>query len=138
MELKGLLYEKLLIILTRNIEAKIYVSENIDEKYESMNDLVRILGIFLDNAIEETEKREDGKIILEIMRTELGIGFCIANNYAEEPKLSALEEKGYSTKGEGRGNGLYWAKQVIEQHEDMYHNTEIRDGMLVQELEIVL
>lgn len=138
MELKGLLYEKLLIILTRDIAVKIYVSENIDGEYNSMNDLVRILGVFLDNAIEEAEKREDGKIILEIVKTELGIEFCIENNYAEEPKLSALTEKGYSTKGEGRGNGLYWAKQVIERHEDMYHNMELRDGMLVQELEIVL
>ncbi len=48
-----------------------------------------------------------------------------------------MTQKGHSTKGEGRGNGLYWAEQVLEKHEDMIHNLKIEKERVIQELEII-
>lgn len=138
MDLKGFLYEKLLLILTKNISVQIKVSERINGEYQFMDDLIRILGIFIDNAIEEAEKRTGGIINITITNTEIGILFCVANNYEVTPNLSFMGRKGYSTKGEGRGIGLYWAENTIRKHDDMYHEMKIKDGMIMQQLEVVV
>lgn len=138
MDLKGFLYEKLLLILSKNISVQINISENINGKYRSMDDLIRILGIFIDNAVEEAEKSSDGKISIIIADTKLGLLFCVENNYEVMPDLSLIGTKGYSTKGEGRGTGLYWAENTIKKHNDMYHEMSIQNDRMQQRLEVVV
>ena len=48
-----------------------------------------------------------------------------------------MTQKGHSTKGEGRGNGLYWAERILEKHEDMFHGLKIEEQRVVQELEVM-
>ena len=43
---------------------------------------------------------------------------------------------GYTTKGENRGMGLYWADELVKKHEIM-HNTNITDTEIAQEIEIM-
>lgn len=47
-----------------------------------------------------------------------------------------MQQKGYSTKGEGRGMGLYWAEELVKTHE-IIHNVKILEGEIIQEIEIV-
>lgn len=136
MELKGFLYEKMLLVLTKNIEIKVDISKKIEVQYSAMEELIRILGIFIDNAIEAAEQSNEGKIEILIVRLKKGVIFQIKNNYDKEPEILKMEEKGYSTKGEERGMGLFWAKKMIDRHDDMFHSLEIEKNMLVQRLEI--
>ena len=137
MEIKGFLYEKLLSAFAKNIDVRVNIAENLTVDYKYMEELVRILGIFLDNAIEETEFMKNGEIEIIIQETTMGVRFCIQNNFENQPDISRMTQKGHSTKGEGRGNGLYWAEQVLEKHEDMIHNLKIEKERVIQELEII-
>lgn len=137
MEIKGFLYEKLLSAFAKNIDVRVNIAENLTVDYKYMEELVRILGIFLDNAIEETEFMKNGEIEIIIQETTKGVRFCIQNNFENQPDISRMTQKGHSTKGEGRGNGLYWAEQVLEKHEDMIHNLKIEKERVIQELEII-
>lgn len=138
MELKGFLYEKILAILTRDIGIHVQSSEHIRAEYKDMEALIRILGVFIDNAVEEAERTEDGEVGLTITGTDKGVLFCVENNYMVRPKLSEMTKKGYSTKGEGRGMGLYLSQEILRDHTDMVHELRITDSRVIQQLEIIL
>ena len=84
LELKGFLYEKILSAYAQKIRMQIQVDEKLDFKCSYMKDVIRILGIFIDNAIEETRNIENGYIIIVAMNTEQGCLFSIANNYKKK------------------------------------------------------
>lgn len=136
MELKGFLYEKLLLILTRNIKVEVHVSKHIEVSYQDIEDLIRILGVFIDNAVEEAETLPDGQIRLKIMKTERGVLFEIANNYGKVPEVNKMGAEPYTTKGEKRGNGLIWSERLIGQHEDMFHEFMVEQDEVIQRLEV--
>ena len=50
--------------------------------------------------------------------------------------LAQMFEKPHSTKGEHHGNELYWARKLIEEHSDMYHEIQIKNGNVIQKLEL--
>ena len=104
----------------KNIDVRVNIAENLTVDYKYMEELVRILGIFLDNAIEETEFMKNGEIEIIIQETTKGVRFCIQNNFENQPDISRMTQKGHSTKGEGRGNGLYWAEQVLVGDQKVY------------------
>lgn len=138
MELKGFLYEKLLYVIARRIIVQADISENLDVKYPDMDDLIRILGIFIDNAVEEAEKSVGGEVGIVIARTGKGVLFRIENTFAQKPEISQIGKKGYTTKGVGRGMGLYWAEERIRSHEDMFHELNVTDEKFIQLLEVIL
>lgn len=136
MELKGFLYEKLLLILTRDISIQVKVSDNMKVSYGYMEDLIRILGVFIDNAIEEVETLVERKIKIGITRTEMGILFEVSNNYGKTPDIAKMGQETYSTKGEKRGNGLFWAEKLIRIHKEMFHELKIEHNEVIQRLEV--
>ena len=125
-------YEKELeneIILTRRvkdfIEAKVK-SKGKDvvlvlevayfQDYETVNFtlLLQWLGALLDNAIEATDSKP---IYLFVEVGDYFMDIRISNEYAgdKDQDIKGILEKGYSTKGEGRGIGLHnLNRQVIE------------------------
>ena len=50
--------------------------------------------------------------------------------------LSALSEKGYTTKGSGRGTGLSSYRKIISRYPGCVSRTYLRDGFFVQELHV--
>lgn len=137
MELKGFLYEKVLLAFAKDIDVQIIIAESLSVKYRDIEDLVRILGIFIDNAIEEVEMLEEGQIKIVIRNTAKGVIFCVENTCNRCLEMSSLIQKGYSTKGAGRGNGLYWAEKLVEKHPNMFHELKVEDKKVVQLLEVI-
>lgn len=136
LELKGFLYEKILSAYAQKIQMQVQVDEKLDFQCSYMNDVIRILGIFIDNAIEETTDMENGYVVIVAMNTEQGCLFSVANNYKQKPELALIQQRGYTTKGENHGMGLYWAEEMIKKH-GVIHNVNITDTEVVQEIEIV-
>lgn len=60
------------------------------------------------------------------------------NDYEKRPELAKIYEKGYSTKGDGRGMGLYVAHSLMHRHEDMFCECEVEKGRFIQKLEILI
>lgn len=136
MGVKGFLYEKVLLALSENVEISVEIREDVTIECSYMNDLIRALGIFIDNAIEAVNDEKKGRVLIRIEKKD-GILFWIENTCTKELELSQSFEKGYSDKGEGRGSGLSWVKNMIEKHNDLYHECRISDGKVIQILEIM-
>ena len=79
-----------------------------------VSDIVRITGIFLDNALEEVQQMQDGHVELELREQEGTMQILIKNTV----RTSTLERgvhAGVTSKGLGRGNGLCNCKEADRQ-----------------------
>lgn len=81
--------------------------------------LIEIIGNLLDNAIDEVNGRNRGEKIYLSIKNEMGL-VCIMvfNEHEKIPQAcySRFFEYGYSTKGEGRGEGLPYVKRLVNKY----------------------
>lgn len=100
-------------------------------------DLVRIIGILLDNAIEACQECENPSIGFSIMKINRDITFIIKNTYIKHDiDYSKLGSIGISSKGERRGAGLYNIKTITNDYDNVIMDTEYEAGYFTQLLEI--
>lgn len=98
-------------------------------------DLTRILGILLDNAIEETSKIPNGIIEIGIKNNETSCSYIIKNPLTLQTCQTGIHI-GTTTKGEGHGKGLVIVQQLLEQYHNAVLNTSIHDSTYIQCLNI--
>lgn len=98
-------------------------------------DLLRALGILLDNAIESSSEK-GGVVRVILLQEEKELYLAVANNYDTAPDLSALTRKGYTTKGGGHGTGLSSYRKILSGYRGCVSRTYLKDEMFVQELHI--
>ena len=67
----------------------------------------RILSILLDNAIEAAATTKERRLWIVLLEDFGTLRLIIENSSEEQIDLRSLGERGYSTKGEGRGLGLF-------------------------------
>lgn len=137
MELKGFLYEKALRASSMQVDFQIVIEQGAVIRYPDMENLIRVFGNLLDNAIEAAAESEDKYITLHILKKESSVFFIIQNTFKEKPDLEKIFEKGYTTKGDEHGNGLYFVKEYLEKRDDIYPIFSIERNEFVQSLEIV-
>ena len=87
----------------------------------SMMDVIELIGILFDNAIEEEQKYEDKKrrIYFELKDGENGEYFLIRNRIEKNFRIEEISQmfvKGKSEKGDGRGIGLYKVKRIVHKY----------------------
>lgn len=137
MELKGFLYEKALRASSMQVDFQVVIEQGAVIKYPDMENIIRVFGNLLDNAIEAAADSEDKYITLHILKKESSVFFIIHNTFREKPDLEKIFEKGYTTKGDGHGNGLYFVKEYLEKRDDIYPIFSVERNEFVQSLEIV-
>lgn len=99
-------------------------------------DLTRILGILLDNAIEETVQIPDGAIEIKITGNDAGCSYIIKNSITEETHKRGIHV-GTTSKGAGHGKGLQIVKQLLEQYDNISLNSSMQYLTYVQSLNIL-
>ena len=99
------------------------------------DDLLRALGVLLDNAIEAVPE-QNGQVRVVVLQEEKKLYLAVANNYEKAPDLAALAKKGYTTKGSGHGTGLASYRRIVARCRGCAARTYLKDGMFVQELHI--
>ena len=136
-ELKSLISVKINYALELKVEVNLEIIEKIDKVNMKSIDLVRIIGIFLDNAIEACQECEKPSIDLSIIKMDKDITFIVKNTYIKKNidycKLGTL---GISSKGERRGTGLYNVKTIINAYNNVIMDTEYENGYFTQLFEI--
>lgn len=136
-ELKGLVSSKLI----RAQELNINVTVDIIEEIESINidavTLCRIIGILIDNGIEECENIENSYITFGIIKNPSSIDFIVANSCREniEP-IYILNSKGFSTKGNNRGLGLAIVEELIKYNSNLILDTIVENRTFTQILTV--
>lgn len=134
--LKAILSTKLIKAVSLNIDIKVEIVEDILNIDMNIMDLCRITGILMDNAIEAAVECEYPKISTCIVNRNDYTVISVQNNYfGEKPVIHRIYEEGFSTKGSGRGLGLYTVKHIIDtEYDNVFINTSAEDKMFIQEL----
>lgn len=131
----GLLSEKVRVAKNDNVPFSLEIKEKIPPIAISDKDLIVLLGIFLDNAIEGA-KESGGAVTVAFDVYPEHVHITIQNNISCKPNLKQLDEKGYSTKGEGRGIGLYEASRILSRYPSITHTTILENDAFIQEIAI--
>ena len=137
LELKSLISVKLNYALEHCIKVNLEISEEIETISMNRIDLVRIIGILLDNAIEASQECNDPTISVSIIKTKQGTTFIIKNTYIKKKMdYSKIGSVGFSSKGERRGTGLYNMKTIAKQYQNVTIDTEYDESYFTQIMEI--
>lgn len=137
-ELKSLIYYKLLVAsrdkikLYINISKEVNIDKNISKKQYKC--LSYLLGIYFDNAIEATKKSKEKKLYFEIYTSSVGLVFMISNTFAENINVEMIGTKGYTTKGNNHGKGLYLAKKLLNKKNNILLRTAIDNNVFTQKI----
>ena len=98
-------------------------------------DLTRVLGILLDNAMEEAAQVPGGVLSLRIAEDGEGCSYIIKNPVTGETRARGIHP-GISSKGEGRGQGLKIVREILEQYAGAALNSSLQGEVYVQSLNI--
>lgn len=136
-ELKSLIFVKLNYALELNIVVNLEITEKIEAINMKSVDLVRIIGILLDNAIEACQECENPSISLGIMKMDKDFTLIIKNTYVKQDiDYNKLGNIGISSKGERRGAGLYNIRAITNNYDNVFMDTEYGLEYFTQLLEI--
>lgn len=140
--LKGLIHYKISTMKKKKINIFIDVSSELkDSKYwltcdKNLQSVSKILGVYLDNAIEASEHSKEKYIIFEVYVEDNNTVFKISNTFSNEINMEKIDKEGYSTKGEGKGYGLALVKDLIEKNNCLSQSREISSIYYIQKLYI--
>lgn len=140
--LKGFIHFKLNNIKYDNMEIHVNVSSKLNKKNiwkncnDNLKDVSKIIGVFLDNAIEALEKAEEKYFILDVDDEVDNIVFTFSNTYKSDIDFSKIEEVGYTTKGNDHGYGLTLVKDIVNKNKNLKTSKEINGKFFVQHLYI--
>ena len=115
-----------------------FETEDIIEKVPMrLLDLVRTVGILVNNAIEAAKMSQEKEVQIAIFNMPNGVHLIIKNSISDEPiNWNKLYEKGFSTKGDRRGMGLAIVKDLIGEYAAIFLETELINGRFTQSLVI--
>lgn len=134
-EVKSILAAKLILAQRAGFDAVIEIKEAIDNINMDSISLVRMLGIIMDNAIEELQSLKGGKLTLAIFKDEKSVHFIVQNDCRENIlPVFQLKKIGYSTKGTNRGLGLSTLDEIKEKNENMMLETTIEKRSFTQHI----
>lgn len=117
--LKGLLHYKLACASKKNLNVLITVSPDTapvikDLSLEEMKQLSRLVGIYMDNAMDAALDTEKKNVALEIYKIKDTVNIVISNSAnIDESKVKMIGKKGFTSKGKGHGRGTYLAKKML-------------------------
>ncbi len=137
LELKSIFYSKLLLATSKNIEITVDIPDEIEKPNIDAMDLSRILGIYLDNAIEAALETNHPVLNVHSCSIDNGILFMISNSFIDHGiSVSLMYKKGISSKGEDRGLGLYNVATILAKYDNTFTETSMENGLFIQKLQI--
>ncbi len=139
--LKGLLYYKIAVARNNGINIEVDVSQDASPVLnalgkDELKTISKLIGIYCDNAIEAAKETKKKIVLIEIYEINDVANIVISNTCKENKVLVNRYDKGVSTKGKGRGNGLYFAKKMLTKNTWIEESQEIIDGYYIETLKI--
>lgn len=140
--LRGIIYTKMLLMKEKKIPFELVIDKKITtDSTERIDDytltaVCKILGVFLDNAIEKVSSLDEGCIIIELYEEDEYLVVSITNNYEGYVDLEAINNPGISTKGNNHGYGLSLVKELVRKNRRLIHENEIIEDNFMQKLKI--
>lgn len=136
MELKGLLLVKMLEARSKSVNIELEVLYKVEEIHMETKDLLRCLGILLDNAIEGSQNTCTKNVSVVVLQEDGKTTIVVKNDVSGIVKLSDIWKSGYSTKGPNRGLGLNSYQEILAGYENVFCETKADDKYFVQIISI--
>ena len=141
--IKGLCYLKTQEAQDKGLNTNINISKRIENSniyklnIKEQRDLGKILGVFLDNAIEASLTSKDKEFGIEAyLNLKKECQIIISNTYDTKIDTSKIGKKGFSTKGAKRGHGLLLVNHIVANNKIFEVKTNITQGLYIQTLTI--
>lgn len=140
--LKGFFYYKFIEAEKRGIKVSLNISKLVENSYlgdmktKDFKDLTRIIGVYLDNAIEAASTSKDKKLGIEIYEVKGIIQIIISNTYDNAIEKDKVGNERYSTKGKNSGHGLLLVKRILNENNRITSETKITDSLYIQTIKI--
>lgn len=137
LEIKSLLSAKMIYAHEMGADVTIDIPEPIQYFPMDTVDLARVLGIFLDNAIEAALETAQPRVGLNIIQNTETVAVIISNSMQDgDLALHKLKEQGFTTKEGHTGIGLANAQRIIGSYDNILWETTKQGDCFTQYLEI--
>ncbi|MGM9876145.1 MAG: GHKL domain-containing protein [Bacilli bacterium] len=140
--LKGFFYYKFIEAEKKGINVSVNISKQIENSFlkdidtKNFKNLVRIIGVYLDNAIEASYTSLDKKLGIEIYLIKDKIEIIITNTFNNDVNLDKIGKESFSTKGKDRGHGLLLVSKILGENKIFEAKNEIKGNIYIQSLKI--
>ncbi|WNS44164.1 GHKL domain-containing protein [Paenibacillus sp. MMS20-IR301] len=133
-EVKSILAAKIMMAQQMQTDVTLEIEEPIYLIHMELVPFIRILSILLDNAIEAAAMTEEARIWIVLLEDSAVQRIKITNSSGEQLSLRRLGERGYSSKGKGRGLGLFNVQQILQENNFASLETEAKSALFSQTL----
>ncbi|WP_342504625.1 GHKL domain-containing protein [Streptococcus sp. FSL K6-1323] len=115
--IKSILSAKLLEAQNRGISISVEVEEPISNFRIELLDFITVLSVLCDNAIEAAIETISPKMTVVFINNDDSLVLIVENSIkSEKVEVSRIFVRGHSSKGEGRGIGLYNVNSILEKY----------------------
>lgn len=139
--IKGLCYYKVQEAINKKIKVCINISSRIEKSIlsklsiDEIKELGKILGVFLDNAIEASSISEGKVLGFEAYLIDNNVKIIISNSYDNKIDTNKIGKEKYTTKGKNRGHGLLLVKNIVNNNANRFETkTEVTDKLYIQNI----
>ncbi len=141
--LRATIYAKLCMMDELGIKYSLDIAKDIrtvdliNMKEDIVLNICKILGVFLDNAIEAVKDLKTKHIGIEIYLMDGDLCVDITNNYEGKLDMNKIGSSKYTTKGGNHGYGLSLVNQIISDYPDVFENEKsITKNTFTQKIKI--
>lgn len=135
-QVRSLLLSKLAAMGKKGIDCRLEVLYPVESVCMDVWDLVRCLGILLDNAAEGALETQTPWVEIVLLAQGERLSLRVSNPYEGTIDPDKIWETGFSAKGEGRGLGLSSYQRILTRYSNTVSSTGWAGGIFVQELAI--
>lgn len=139
LEVKSVIAAKILQADRHDISIELEITEVLADVPVDKLDMVRLLGIMLDNAIDEVLELASTKPIVRLAIFANGKSkYFVVENSMRQEKLPThlILERGYSTKGSARGHGLANLETIVSNYPWVSYHIQAKNYRYRIELEM--
>lgn len=141
--IKGLCYFKTQEAKDKGLNTSINISKRVENSniyklsVKEQRDLGKILGVFLDNAIEASLNSKAKEFGIEAyLNIKKECEIIISNSYDGELEVDKIGKERFTTKGKNRGHGLLLVNHLVSKNDKFAINIKITNGLYIQTLTI--
>lgn len=137
--LKGILYYKMDSMKKFDIDVMARISNTaspiIEElKGKDYNSVCKILSILLDNANEAACESKEKSVLIDISALDGTLNIIVENSFKDKVNIKKLHNRYYSTKGKGRGLGLFLVNKIVKENNNVNLVQNIHGNRFVSEI----
>ena len=115
-----------------NIDREIRTVDLIELDTNTVIDICKIIGVFIDNSIEAVVNLKRRNINIELYVQNNNLCIKVSNNYSGNINMAKINDDGYTTKGKNHGYGLSLVKNIVKNNSTFKHETEISKNIFSQ------